>query len=1372
MRRAFIQRLVDSLPSEVAPSTYKTDGKTIRVARGDKIDSVGGEGYRRALVEERRALYRKGKLPTKSIAGLSKDNWGAMGFLATNGKTGASGDFTTLCPQMYFNKGCFYCYRRASLTSGVNNKLTGENVWYTGEILQLNNEDIDNLNKNGGLRIQSFGDWMSKYSTQLADLLIDAETVGLQIKIITKETSMIDTVALLKEQGLGKNLYFNLSADYTIEKQGVINNWDTEGALPRNPLRPYIKIDGDTYWKRASTVEEANQYRIKYPWVNTRIVATTIGEFIEGLRSPIVDVVTGYHGKIRQFERVSSATGETLLQVEPVGDVGMPRFSFNEQTKKWTLAYEGKTATHKALAKAIEDAGLQFQYYIKSCCITGRCATCEGKCGKIAKDFNIKNATNADKQSVAYWQKEMTSAADNPLLLDQMEDEQAKALLDAELDRSNGVKYSLSTSQQKGEAVKYSKSSRQVLDEYVEKYGAIEPGETPSREVSVPKQTSDDNRVSKTVRTVLEAGVTPDEALPSIEKMVAKDEFSYEVYSDNEAIADAETAIHKVGWARALNDWIDRMKKGNISKANTAMGWALYNNAVNSKDTDTALTILDYMVRSQRSAAQALQATRILKQLSPQTRLYQIARSIADLQRELNERYGSAAVKITIDPDLAQMYLDARTEEQRAKVTQEIYKDVGRQLPSRFVDKWNAWRYLAMLGNPRTHIRNIVGNAGFAPIVAAKNLTATAIESAVARVSRNGIERTKSFVGLGKAGRALLSAAWADYSNIENAALGVSKYTELQSMNKAVREGQKIFRIEALNKANKANSYLLDKEDVWFSRPHYAAALAQYCKAHGITAEQIKSGKVLNKARAYAIKEAQKATYRDLNAFSQFVSGLGRNRSSDTNGIIKLANIIVEGILPFRKTPANILARGVEYSPLGLAYGIKEALVDVQKGNKTAAEAIDTISAGLTGTGLMALGVLIASMGRVRGHGSKEDEENKFMKLMGHQAYALELPNGTSVTLDWLAPEALPFFIGVNLWEQTGAEENPATLSDILTAMSTVTEPLLEMSCLQSLNNIFESLGYANKGEKFQTGIATAATNYLTQLFPTLLGQIERTGEDKRYEVFTQKQNWLTKNMQYTLSKISAKIPGWDYQQIPYINAWGETEVNSSVIRTALKNFGSPAYFSKVDMNKVEEELLNLYQSTGEKGLFPQRAENVLQYSDDDKIKNVRYLSEDEYVTYATVKGQESLRLINELMVRNEYQRMSDEDKVETISRDYAIAKKAAALAIDPAAVKKGTYQYEALEAEKKYKIKIADYLIAMDRYTDAEPLVNAETGKTITNSKSLLIMEGIYEVLPFLTDAQYQALWGYFNVGKKVKDYNKAQVKEKLAEMRAKAKK
>ena len=407
MQRSIMQRLVDRLPMTTVDPFVEVDGKRIQVA-DKRIYCLGGEEYRQALYNARLNLWKEGKLPTRKLKGLRKDTWGTLGFIATNTKTGASGDFTTFCPQMYFNKGCFYCYRRAALESGVNNKLVGENVWYTGELLQISKQDIEELNKMGGLRIQSFGDWMDRFSPQLAQVLSDADRVGLQVKIITKEPSMIDAVARLKDAGLGKSLYFNLSADYTMERAGSLEVEKEGGASAQNPMRPYMRDkNGEMWWKRALTPEEADEYRQKYPWVNTRIVATTVEEFIRGLKSPIVDVVTGYHGKIREYERISSETGETIVQMEALGDAGMPRFTYNESTNTWETEYEGKTKTHKKLAQRIIDEGLQYEYYIKSCCITGRCASCVTKCGLKARSFNIMNATNRDSESVTYWKRQL-----------------------------------------------------------------------------------------------------------------------------------------------------------------------------------------------------------------------------------------------------------------------------------------------------------------------------------------------------------------------------------------------------------------------------------------------------------------------------------------------------------------------------------------------------------------------------------------------------------------------------------------------------------------------------------------------------------------------------------------------------------------------------------------------------------------------------------------------------------------------------------------------------------------------------------------------------------------------------------------------------
>ena len=114
----------------------------------------------------------------------------------------------------------------------------------------------------------------------------------------------------------------------------------------------------------------------------------------------------------------------------------------------------------------------------------------------------------------------------------------------------------------------------------------------------------------------------------------------------------------------------------------------------------------------------------------------------------------------------------------------------------------------------------------------------------------------------------------------------------------------------------------------------------------------MRSGKIPDAARGYAILEAQKATYRDTNQFSQIISNLGRTDRSTGAG--KTVGMVVEGILPFRKTPANILVRGLEYSPLGILNALKIGVKDIKAGKATAADVIDAVSSALTGTGLLA----------------------------------------------------------------------------------------------------------------------------------------------------------------------------------------------------------------------------------------------------------------------------------------------------------------------------------------------------------------------------------------------------------------------------------
>lgn len=916
-----------------------------------------------------------------------------------------------------------------------------------------------------------------------------------------------------------------------------------------------------------------------------------------------------------------------------------------------------------------------------------------------------------------------------------------------------------------------------LLARQAEEYGRMQPGEKPAREITLPRRTDGKTKVSRTVRTILEGKATPEIALPGIKQLVAEGAFSYEALGDKTVVENANAQLESEGWGNTYARWSKDMDKGVYNKANTAMGFVLYNNAVNSGDTQAAMDILRNLVMSQRTAAQATQATRILKTLSPEAQLYAAQRSIDSLQREITQRYGDKAPQLKISEALAEDYMQAATQQAREAALDKIYQDIGSQLPSSLADRWNAWRYLSMLGNPRTHVRNILGNAFFAPVVFAKNRVGAAMEAAAYQISGGKTGRSKAIVGLGKSDRALYRAAFADFENMENVIMDGQKLSDAARMNKSIREGQVVFKhLKALEAFRKANGRLLDAEDAWFCKRYYANALASYAKKNGISAEMIvQNGDGLAAARAYAIREAQRGTYRDVNAFSQMVTGIGNAGRNSKNAFARAGNLLMQGVLPFKKTPANILARGVEYSPLGFLTSIAAYAKEVRRSGITVDERqaagiklMDGLSAGLTGTGLMALGFLMAGQGWLRGHGSDDDKERRQEEANGHQAYSLEA-GGVSVTLDWVAPEALPVFAGANLYEiassmKNGDWENGPQMKDYIKAITQLSDPMVEMSMLSGVADVIQSTAYAkNQDESVLAAILkSAATSYVTQALPTLFGQIERVSEDRRYTPFIDKTDFLSTDLQRTVSKASSKILGWDYNQVPYIDAWGREEESGTLLKRTGHNFLNPAYTSKIKEGPLEKELMRVYKKTGDGGCFPSRAEASFKVNGEN-----RYLNQREYLDYARKKGKWSREYVQALIDSRAYKRLSDEEKAEALADAYALANAQAKKAVAPD-YQPGSWTKNALKARED-GISTTLYLEARAAVKPVSEGLRDEDGETIANSESLLKLEQLYTsgTLDGLSGELREALLGYLGIGKKVRGYTSEQVRGALLKMR-----
>ena len=811
-------------------------------------------------------------------------------------------------------------------------------------------------------------------------------------------------------------------------------------------------------------------------------------------------------------------------------------------------------------------------------------------------------------------------------------------------------------------------------------------GPNAARPVDMPTQNLEGRNIPKSGSTIYGAQGTTESGVQLLERDIANGKIAFDTITDADSVARAQTTMQELTFEGALERYRNAVNSGVATKDNTTLGQQLLLQAMRDGNETATAELLALYTRNSTNAAQAMQAQSIFRKLSPEGQLVAVQKTVD----ALNEKYGADA---KLDDADVKEFIEAKTEEERKEVEKRMVKKLAERIPKTFKAKYDTLRYLAMLGNPRTHVRNILGNAFFQVPVALKN-RAGAVAERVSNLKGTQVEKTKTLFGTNPFS-SIAKEARADFANAKDFLSQSSKYNDNQANLSSVEQEADAFSSEnvvgrGLNFLSNKNRQWLEDEDTAFKKYIYAQSLADYLRANGVKSLKDADPALLNRARVYAAEEAQRNTFTDRNDFSDAVAKLGGLTKSDSK-TIRAAGYVVEGALPFKRTPANIVARAAEYSPVGAVVSAVKAYKDNKSGDAEAlAKDLDRLAAGVSGTALLAAGFIAAGAGYVSGGEDEDKAQADFDKLTGKQAYALDL-NGRSYTLDWLAPEAIPFFMGVELYN--ASLENGLSWEEAVDAVKNMTEPMLEMSMLQGLNDLVENATNAKYSGNSVAGsiITSALTNYATQIFPTLGGQLERASEEVRMTTYTDKNNPLPSNLQYTLGKVSQKMP-WDYQQIPYIDAWGRTESTGDPMLRAAENLVSPGYISEVGMDHLETELQKLVdQGASSNVVFPDRAEKSIEV---DKVTH--HLTAEQYVKYAKAKGQNSYKLVNEAVNSTYYKSLGKDGKQDYISKMYGYADYKAKKSLFP--------QYESdlytkYEKAEEVGMKPADYYAMRETY-------------------------------------------------------------------------
>ena len=781
----------------------------------------------------------------------------------------------------------------------------------------------------------------------------------------------------------------------------------------------------------------------------------------------------------------------------------------------------------------------------------------------------------------------------------------------------------------------YYEQMREKWREAGGKYGTIPEGEYAAEDYGVPNAAKDGAPTRRYVRTVLETGSLTDSMKDQIGAEILQGNFSYSPISDENAIKSADKAIES---GEAEKRWKAAIESKNISKKTIAIGERLLADAIKAKDNARVLELSAELSDVLTRAGQVVQSARLLKQMTGVGRLVALQRTVQTLNADLAKRFGGKAPVIQIDENVAQIMAESQTEEEIERAYQEAMQDIADQAQPTLLDKWNAWRYCAMLANPRTHIRNIVGNTIFIPAVRTKDVIATGIER-MAQLGNSEVERTK----VATVKKEYREFAKNDANSKEvKALLKDQKYDERSQLYKMRRT----FKNNVFEFLTSFNGNLLEAEDLLFKNRHYIHALGSFLQARKADLNNV-SESLMFEARSYAVKEAQKATFNDESAIANYLKSITRIKDKDTTAL-KVAKIAIDGVIPFKRTPVNIIRRGIEYSPIGLGKALTAGLYDVKKGKISISEFADGLAAGLTGTGIFAIGLLLSGLGYVNG-GFGDDDEDKFKKLNGEQEYSVRV-FGKSYTIDWAAPACIPFFIGVET-ANSFKDGDGVKLSDFTGALWNSLEPVTNLSMLSGIQNTISAAKYSSASETLASIGEDIALSYAMQGIPSLAGSISRTIDPTQRSWYTDKNSSISKFGQEAINNIESKIPGVSYFQAPSIDQWGRIKNRGKLAERLTENFLSPGYYSDIEYDDVNSELKRIIEKTGDTKVVPKKAPTSFNVN-----KKQKFLTAKEYTTFAAAKGQMSFDYVKEFIETPAYKKLTDEQRIEVISGLYEYA--------------------------------------------------------------------------------------------------------------------
>ena len=478
--------------------------------------------------------------------------------------------------------------------------------------------------------------------------------------------------------------------------------------------------------------------------------------------------------------------------------------------------------------------------------------------------------------------------------------------------------------------------------------------------------------------------------------------------------------------------------------------------------------------------------------------------------------------------ELSERFINATTDRERDVANGLIKKFIWNKQPKKWADKDRTFRNMNMLLSLPSRLLDVTSTTGFQGVNALDELVAKGIDKIARTGVRGGIENMSPKAWAKSVARGAKEGA-------EDVGLGINTARSGEVDRYELGFHPQFEGVPILGGAEKALNATIRVPDRMFYEARFDSALKDLMSTSKFTAEE---------AEEIARNEALQAVFQGqglLSKGSKFVRDLLNARIDnkpmfDNETVQRIADNIQLGnrVAPFVQTPANLIAEGLERSPLGLVKGGFEMATATTP--QQLRQAQQTLAKGITGTTGATLGggYLLNQVPNTIGGFTNEDLYGDDVRNLPPQSVVI---GDKAVSLASMPYLTIPAGLGKALLEPD------KTMPERLLNANTYTGNILsDLPMLKGLGDLYKggadiakvgadyALGrtdLADVGQSVGRVAGQQGANILSQYIPFsgTLGTIRNAVDPYNREMMTYNENPLLGTAEYIGNRLQNRIP-------------------------------------------------------------------------------------------------------------------------------------------------------------------------------------------------------------------------------------------------------